>query len=474
MKRIAHLQTVPLSGATLGLGLLIVAALLPQPVSATLASCPVFPSNNIWNTRVDILPVHPRSNAYINAIGSTDGVHPDFGSGTWDGGPIGIPYTIVPGTQPSVTIHFTAYGDESDPGPYPIPSDAPVEWGSDHHVIVVDRDHCMLYEMYRAERQPDGSWNADSGAKFDLQSNALRPATWTSADAAGLPMLPGLVRYDEVASGAIKHALRFTANNIQENYVWPGRHLYPANPNLNLPPYGQRFRLKASFDISRFSPQVQVILTALKTYGMFLADNGSPWYISGAPNPGWNDDALVNELRNVKGVDFEAVDESSLMVDPNSGQARTTGTPLTPTKTPTFTPPPTHTATPTPTATTGSGLSTTYDDRDPGFVWSGSWQTYDGSGPYNNTTHYSKTPGNSVQFTFTGTGVSLMYGGSSSRGVMGIWIDGKWVTNLNYATGTYGWRVVWTYGGTLSPGSHTLRLVHAAGGLVDVDAIIVR
>ncbi len=309
----------------------------------SVAGCSIFPADNVWNTRVDTLPVHPRSNAYINAIGSTDSVHPDFGSSTWDGGPIGIPYTTVPGTQPLVTIHFTAYGDESDPGPYPIPPEAPVEWGSDHHVLVVDRDHCILYEMYHAERQPDGSWNADSGAKFDLHSNALRPATWTSADAAGLPMLSGLVRYDEVASGAIRHALRFTADNIQEDYIWPGRHLYPANPNLDLPPYGQRFRLKASFDISRFSPQVQVILTALKTYGMFLADNGSPWYISGAPDPGWNDDALVNELRNVKGSDFEAVDESSLMVDPNSGQART----LTPTATPTLTSTPTRTATPT-------------------------------------------------------------------------------------------------------------------------------
>lgn len=293
---------------------------------ATLVDCPLFPPDNVWNVRVDSLPVDARSDAYVSSIGVTATLHPNFGAKTWQGSPIGIPYTTVLGTQPLVPIHFVAYGNESDPGPYPIPPDAPIEGGpdagGDRHVIVVDRDNCILYELYRAFPNADGSWNADSGVKFDLRSHALRPAGWTSADAAGLPILPGLARYDEVASGEIRHALRFTATNIQENYIWPARHLFPADPTLNLPPYGQRFRLKASFDISGFSPQTQVILTALKTYGLILADWGTAWYISGVPDPRWDDHALVSELESIAGSNFEAVDQSRLMVDPNSGRVR--------------------------------------------------------------------------------------------------------------------------------------------------------
>ncbi len=292
----------------------------------TIAGCAVFPADSVWNRRVDALPLDPSSQTYVNTIGASGGLHPDFGAGTWNGGPIGIPFVTVPGTQPLVPISFIWYGDESDPGPYPIPANAPIEGGSnstgDRHVLVVDTGTCTLYELYYAWPRADGSWEAGSGAVFDLASNALRPAGWTSADAAGLPILPGLVRYDEVASGAIKHALRFTVPATRRAYVWPGRHFASTSTDLQRPPMGQRFRLKASFDISRFSATNQVILTALKTYGMFIADNGSAWFLSGAPDPRWNDDDLHNLQTGVHGSDFEAVDESSLMLDPDSAAAR--------------------------------------------------------------------------------------------------------------------------------------------------------
>ncbi len=294
------------------------------PAGPTLVGCPAFPADNIWNTRVDRLPVDGRSADYIATIGPDVGLHPDFGSGTWNGGPIGIPFAVVPGTQPPVPVSFE-YVDESEPGPYPIPSDAPIEGGpassGDRHVLIVDRDRCRLYELYAAYPQPDGSWRAGSGAVFDLRSNALRPATWTSADAAGLPILPGLVRYEEVAAGAIRHALRFTASRTQRAYVWPARHYASSGTDPVLPPMGQRFRLKAGFDVSPFPTRVQVILAALKVYGLILADNGSNWFTSGVPDERWDNDEL-HALGQVQGHDFEAVDVSSLMVDPNSGQAR--------------------------------------------------------------------------------------------------------------------------------------------------------
>ncbi len=286
-------------------------------------NCQLFPANNIWNTPIDTLPVDANSSTYINTIGAGKTVHADFGSGLWEGGPIGIPFTTVPGSQEKVNVTFD-YDDESDPGPYPIPADAPIEGGSssdgDRHVLIVDRDNCILYELYYAFPQPDGSWTAGSGAIFDLKSNDLRPAGWTSADAAGLPILPGLVRYEEVAAGEINHALRFTAPQTRKKYIWPARHYASYLTGSQYPPMGQRFRLKANFSISGFSPEVQVILKALKKYGMFLADNGSSWFISGVPDERWDNDDL-HELHNVKGSDFEAVDESSLMVDPDSGEA---------------------------------------------------------------------------------------------------------------------------------------------------------
>jgi hypothetical protein len=245
----------------------------------------------------------------------------------WDGGPIGIPYTIVSGSQARAGVIF-GYADESDPGPYPIPPDALIEGGpqstGDRHVLIVDKDSCMLHELYSAYPQANGTWQAGSGAVFNLRSHALRPSTWTSADAAGLPILPGLVRYDEVASGEIRHAVRFTAPRTRNTFIWPARHYASSLTGQQYPPMGQRFRLKASFDISGFSGDTQVILRALKKYGMILADNGSSWYLSGAPDPRWNND-MLHELGRVSGSAFEAIDESSLMVSPDSGQANIIG-----------------------------------------------------------------------------------------------------------------------------------------------------
>ena len=291
----------------------------------SLEGCPIFPADNVWNTPIDRLPVDSNSPIYIANIGIEKGVHPDFGSGLWDGAPIGIPCNVVPGTQPKIEISFE-FETESDPGPYPIPPDPDIEGGDDstgdRHVLVLDKDNCILYETWSTYPQPDGSWYAGSGAMFDLQSNDLRPSGWTSADAAGLPILPGLVRYDEVAAGEIRHALRFTAPYTRKVFVWPARHYASSLISSNYPPMGQRFRLKADFDVSGFSPEVKVILTALKKYGMILADNGGAWFITGAPDPRWDNDTLVSELRQVKGSDFEAVDETYLMMDPDSGQAR--------------------------------------------------------------------------------------------------------------------------------------------------------
>lgn len=306
-----------------GLALVPSGAASAQPPE--IEGCPVFPADNIWNVPIDDLPVDADSDAYVATIGATAGVHPDFGT-VYLGAPIGIPFVTVAGMQPDVPISFF-WDDESDPGPYPIPPDAPIEGGAlaggDRHVLVVDRDDCRLYELFDASPENGGaSWSAYSGAVFDLLSNDLRPDTWTSADAAGLPIFPGLVRYDEVAAGEIRHALRFTAPETRGDYVWPARHEASDLVGSQYPPLGQRFRLRADFDESPFPEPVQVILRALKKYGMILADNGSSWFISGAPHPSWDDDAL-HEIGQVKGSDFEAVDVSSLLVDADSGQAET-------------------------------------------------------------------------------------------------------------------------------------------------------
>ena len=269
----------------------------------------LFPADNAWNQDVSNEPVDPNSANLIAGMGLGTSLHPDFGT-VWNGAPNGIPYVVVSGAQGRVPITFTAYGDESDPGPYPVPPDAPVEGGpsgtGDRHVIVIDRDNWKLYELYRAFPAGAG-WSAESGAVFDLGSNALRPAGWTSADAAGLPIFPGLVRYDEVfGRGEIAHPLRFTAARTRRAYVAPARHFASSNTDPNLPPMGMRVRLKASVSIAGYSPAMQVILRALKKYGMILADNGSNWYVSGAPDARWNDSEL-NTLKGLKGSDFEVV-----------------------------------------------------------------------------------------------------------------------------------------------------------------------
>jgi len=302
-------------------GLVLAGAAWAQ--SPTIGSCPVFPANNIWNMPVDQLPVSPNSATYVNTIGQSVTLHPDFGT-VYDGEPNGIPYVTVPGTQTLYPATFT-YQSESDPGPYGIPLTAPIEGGStstgDRHVISVDTTNCILYEMWSAYPQ-SASWEAGSGAIFDLTSNALRTAGWTSADAAGLAVFPGLMKYDEVLAGVITHAIRLTVPQTQDAYVWPARHFASSLTSAEYPPMGVRFRLKASYDISSFSAQNQIILTALKKYGMMIADNGSAWYISGVPDSRWNDSDLHN-LDQITGADFEVVDVSPMMVNANSGQAAT-------------------------------------------------------------------------------------------------------------------------------------------------------
>lgn len=273
----------------------------PPAGRAVIAGCAVFPPDNPWNRDVSRDPVDSNSDAFIASMnGSRKSLHADFGSDP----SYGIPWIAVPGSQPRVPMSFD-YADESDPGPYPLPPNAPIEAGSDRHVLVLDRDACKLYETWDSHYLGPG-WHCGSGAVFDLRSNALRPDGWTSADAAGLPILPGLVRRDEVKAGAIRHALRFTVARTQRAYVHPATHFASSDRNPDLPPMGLRVRLKAGYDVSRFTGDARVILEALKTYGMFLADNGSDWFITGETNPAWNDDDL-NQLKTVPGSAFEVV-----------------------------------------------------------------------------------------------------------------------------------------------------------------------
>lgn len=281
------------------------------PKGPIVGGCPVFPSDNAWNQDISQAPLHPNSGAIIDTIQHNGGtrLHPDFG----ENADYGIPFVVVPGDQPLVPITYTAYGDESDPGPFPIPPSAPVEGGNgstgDRHVLVLRADTCDLFELYRAFRATNAAngWRADSGARFDLRSNALRPLGWTSADAAGLPILPGLVRYEEVAAGEIKHAIRVTSSQTRRGYVLPATHFASSNGSANLPPMGARLRLKASFDTTQLTGQARVIAVAMQRYGLIVADNGSNWFFQGAPNAGWNDDDL-NQLKAISGSNFEVVD----------------------------------------------------------------------------------------------------------------------------------------------------------------------
>jgi hypothetical protein len=281
----------------------------------TAPKCSLFPPDNHWNLRVDRLPRHPNSDAIVSSIGLDDHVHADFGSGLWDGGPIGIPFATVGRGQPRVPVEFE-YASESDGRRYPLPRRVPIEGGQgadgDRHVIVVDRSRCRLFELFAAYPEDDGTrWRAGSGAIWNLRSNRMRPRGWTSADAAGLPILPGLARYDEVRRGRIDHALRFTASRTRRAFVYPARHFASSLTDPSLPAMGQRLRLRRGFDISGFPRQSRIVLTTLKRYGMILADNGSSWYLSGAPNAGWDNDDL-HSLHRVPGSAFEVVDSSRL------------------------------------------------------------------------------------------------------------------------------------------------------------------
>jgi hypothetical protein len=281
------------------------------PVPA--ATCAVFPSNHVWNTDISTLPVHPQSSAWLaSAQAFTTNLHPDFGPS-----PYGMPFAVVDDTHPTTSVQFL-YADESDPGPYPFGPDIPLESGSDRHALMVNRDHCVLYELYAAYWN-NGDPYAGSGAIFDLGSNALRPDDWTSADAAGFAILPGLVRFDEVRAGAIRHAIRFTVQHTDCAHIWPARH-DAGTCNPDYPPMGARFRLKAGFDISPFSREARVVLRAMKRYGMFVADNGSNFFFQGTMDPRWSD-RLLDQLKQVPASAFEVVDESCLMVDPDSALA---------------------------------------------------------------------------------------------------------------------------------------------------------
>jgi hypothetical protein len=278
------------------------------PSAAPLPSapaCPVFPAGNVWNQDISALPVASDSDTLIAKIGLDTGLHPDFGS--YRG--YGIPYNTVPGTQRKVTVRFD-YSSQSDHVGYPIPRRPRIEAGSDHHMLIVDRGTCKLYEMWNVRHTRRG-WRAGSGAVWKMTSNALRPDGWTSADAAGLPILPGLVRYPEVAAGVIDHALRFTAPQTRDAHIYPARHDAGSGSSTSLPPMGLRVRLKASFDLSQLSPQARVVAVALQHYGMILADNGSPWYVSGVSDKHWNDSQL-HLLNQITGRDLVVVDTSTL------------------------------------------------------------------------------------------------------------------------------------------------------------------
>jgi (2Fe-2S) ferredoxin len=306
-------------------------ALLPDlGVGASLNGARPFPSNNAWNMDVSRFPVHSNSANLIASIGNSVGLHPDFGT-FWLGAPIGIPYVVVAGNQPLVPMNFTQWANQSDAGPYPFPPNAPIEGGTgsdgDRHVLTIDRDNWKLYETYSSFPQNGGaSWNAANGAVWNFNSNKLRPLDWTSADAAGLPIFPGLVRRDEVVQQAeIKHALRFTVVTSRRAYVYPATHQAGSTNSLNAPPMGMRVRLKSTFNINNFAPNVRVILRAMQKYGMIVADNGSNWYVSGTHDPNWNDDEL-SALSQVKGSDFEVVQTPNHLLMPGSdfdGDGRT-------------------------------------------------------------------------------------------------------------------------------------------------------
>jgi hypothetical protein len=304
--------------AVLALALATAGGVAGYPLPAAPA-CPIFPDTNVWNKRVDHLPVARNSRTIVRSIGRNGSLHPDFGSGRWDGGPIGIPITVVGSGQRRSAVRFE-YADESDRGPYPIPESVRIEGGpnsdGDRHAIIVDKSTCRLYELY-ALSTSGGRWHAGSGATWSLRKNKLRPDGWTSADAAGLPILPGLLRWNEVRTNRIDHAIRFTTDVTSSHHLWPARHDAGSTDSLDYPPMGARFRLQASYDASGLSPHAQAVVAAMKKYGLVLADNGSPWYFQGEQHGKWPI-KLIEDLKTIPASAFVAVDTSSLMVSPNS------------------------------------------------------------------------------------------------------------------------------------------------------------
>jgi hypothetical protein len=316
----------------LGIVLVFLAVLVPAPAStgpAFAPDCPIFPANNVWHADISRLPVHPSSGDWISSMGGRDErLHPDFGPSFGEiPVPYGIPFDVVDGDHPKVQVTFDGpdggYPEESDPGPYPFDAQTKIEGGADstgdRHALMIDSDNCMLYKLYHADWN-GGNPTADQGSVFDLRSNDLRPDGWTSADAAGLPIFAGLIRRDEVEAGEIDHAIRVTADQTNKSYLWPARHQASARSDPTLPPMGARFRLKAGFDISGFRPDTRVILRAMKEHGLIVADNGSNWFFGGTAEEGWSN-AMLDELKIIPAGQFEAVDASSLMVDPDSGRA---------------------------------------------------------------------------------------------------------------------------------------------------------
>jgi hypothetical protein len=321
------LRLAPISGVVTA----VVISVAPVHASPSIGGCPAFPADNVWNTDISSLPVHPRSAAWVgNMGGATRMLHPDFGpSGSF---PYGIPFNVVDGGHPRINLTFD-YSAESDHVGYPFGADTSIEGGpgagGDRHAIMIDTSGCTLYELYNARYNGASASTAGSGATWSLRNNGLRPTTWTSADAAGLPIFAGLLRVEEVAAGSVQHAIRFTAQRTDRSFIWPARHQAGAASDPALPPMGARFRLRAGFDVARYSPATRVVLTAMQSYGMILADNGSNWYFQGAAQSGWSD-TMISELKTIPAAQFDAVDEASLMLDPNSAAARPPGPPPAP------------------------------------------------------------------------------------------------------------------------------------------------
>ncbi|WP_199808178.1 hypothetical protein [Streptomyces sp. NRRL F-2580] len=328
MKRLAELRSangIPALATVAAMAAMAAASLMPGYTATAAApddgSCETSLADSFWRAPVDRLPVHPGSAQYVSSIGSAESLHPDFGSGLTEGEPFGIPVTVSDTHLPETKVTLDI-AEESDTSGYRIPPNAKIENGpassGDRHVVVWDRALCKSYELWNARQQGDDAWHAGSGAVFDLRSHELRPDGWTSADAAGLAILPGLVRYDEAAAGRIDHAIRITVPRSDQSYIWPARHQAGAAADTSLPPMGLRLRLKSSVDTSHLAPQAKAVADALKKYGAIVADNGSAWYITGEENAGW-DNAQLDALKGFKGSDFEAVDTSGLQQSPDSG-----------------------------------------------------------------------------------------------------------------------------------------------------------